>query len=54
MESTVNLYTNDKNEILKFVEKTGLDTQNVNENTLEWSKKYLNPIEIANIVRNIH
>ncbi len=49
MVASVNLFSNKKGEINKFLSKfynTNLDV----ENSLNWEKNYSNPVEIAEIV----
>ena len=49
MVSTVNLYSNKKGEINKFLTKL-YDIDLDLENILKWNKEYNNPIEIAEII----
>ena len=49
MNTIVNLFSMHKNEIKKFLDKY-YEKDIVLDNDLEWTKKYENPIEIADII----
>lgn len=49
MVASVNLFSNKKGEINKFLSKFYNTNLNV-ENSLNWEKNYSNPVEIAEIV----
>ena len=49
MEYIVKLYSNEENQINKFINK--FFSQNlIKENVLEWQKEYQNPLEIVDII----
>lgn len=50
MSVVVNLYSNKKEEIFKFIKKFNNQENLQNKNALEWKKEYNNPIEIADII----
>ena len=53
MEFIVKLYSNIENEINRFLKSffSGNENENKNENsTLEWQKKYQNPLETVDLI----
>lgn len=54
METYVKLYSEKENEIYRFLKmfygNSSNKLQTVEENTLEWKKDYLNPLEMADII----
>lgn len=54
MESIVKLYSNTENEISRFLNRFFAKNKNDNTitiaGTLEWQKKYQNPLEIVDII----
>lgn len=49
MSVSVSLYSNKDNEIYSFLNSFSKDTLQ-NKSTLEWTKEFKNPIEIADII----
>ena len=49
MLSIVRLYSNEKNEINRFLNNF-LNIKTIENNLLEWEKKYQNPIEMVDII----
>lgn len=50
MIATVNLYTNKKGELARFLSKFYNSNFNEFQNSLSWIKYYKNPIEMAEII----
>ena len=49
MSVSINLYSNKSFEIYNFFKKYN-ENEVVDNNTLEWTKNYTNPIEVADII----